>query len=163
MALQGIITSTAREYRYPLPLLSTAEQLYLTAISAGWGTEDDCALVRLYVPSQPDLLGTQAGRSPSATPTISLETIEDLMVGVHATATAEAMSFCTRLGIDVELMYDIVSNAAGASAVFNNRFAAMKQERWMLRGKEMEDVRSRLVSIRPMRDYWGNGADAEVG
>ncbi|KAI4120813.1 MAG: hypothetical protein LQ341_007496, partial [Variospora aurantia] len=101
---QGIITSTARAHAFPLPVLGTAEQLYLTAISAGWGAEDDCVLTRLYLPSQPDLVGTQAGHSSSSSssspPRISLQTIEDLMIGVHLAGMAEAMSFCTRLGVD---------------------------------------------------------------
>ncbi|KAL9041095.1 MAG: hypothetical protein Q9180_001511, partial [Flavoplaca navasiana] len=52
----GIITQTARAHAIPLPLLSTAEQLYLSALTNGWGAEDDCELVRLYLPPEhPDL------------------------------------------------------------------------------------------------------------
>ncbi|KAI4181193.1 MAG: hypothetical protein LQ348_005058, partial [Seirophora lacunosa] len=99
---QGIITSTARAHAFPLPVLGAAEQLYLTAVSAGWGAEDDCVLTRLFLPSQPDLVATQAGHpsSTSSPPRISLQTIEDLMVGVHLAGLAEAMRFCTRLGVD---------------------------------------------------------------
>ncbi|KAL8754116.1 MAG: hypothetical protein Q9184_005213 [Pyrenodesmia sp. 2 TL-2023] len=143
----GIITSTAREHKYPLPLLSTAEQLYLTAISAGWGAEDDCVLVRLYLASQPDLVATRAGQSSSATPTVSLETIEVIMIAVHLVAMSEAMSFCAYLGIDVGLMYDIVSNAAGSSAVFIKYFQKMEEDGWKLQG--MPEVGERLVSLIP--------------
>ncbi|KAL8968066.1 MAG: hypothetical protein Q9197_005081, partial [Variospora fuerteventurae] len=102
---QGIITSTARAHAFPLPVLGTAEQLYLTAIAAGWGAEDDCVLTRLYLPSQPDLVAPQAGHSsspssPSSPPRISLQMIEDLMIGVHLAGMVEAMSFCARLGVD---------------------------------------------------------------
>ncbi|KAI4284461.1 MAG: hypothetical protein L6R38_001391 [Xanthoria sp. 2 TBL-2021] len=130
----GIITSTARQHNYPLPLLSTAEQLYLTAISAGWNAEDDCVLVRLYLPSQPDLVATRAGQSAPSPPAVSLETIEAVMVAVHLAAMSEAMSFCACLGIDVRLMYDIVSNAAGSSAVFIKHFKPMEEGAWSLQG-----------------------------
>ncbi|KAL8923025.1 MAG: hypothetical protein Q9208_004837 [Pyrenodesmia sp. 3 TL-2023] len=140
----GIITSTAREHNYALPLLSTAEQLYLNAISAGWGAEDDCVLVRLYLPYQPDLVATRAGRSSAATPTVSLKSIEAIMIAVHLVAVSEAMSFCSYLGIDVDLIYDIVSNAAGSSAVFTRHFKEVKQREWRLQG--MVEVREKLVS-----------------
>ncbi|KAI4123912.1 MAG: hypothetical protein LQ338_005059 [Usnochroma carphineum] len=142
----GIITSTARQHNFPLPVLATAEQLYLTAISAGWGAEDDCVLVRLYLPSQPDLVSTRAGcSSPSASPSISLDTIENLMVGVHTAAVAEAMAFCVRLGIDVDLMYDIVANAAGASEVFTSLFKELKSNGWWLDDGHMRLFRDRLA------------------
>ncbi|KAL8828203.1 MAG: hypothetical protein Q9170_006699, partial [Blastenia crenularia] len=40
----AIITTTARQHSHPIPLLSTAEQLYLTAVSSGWTLEDDRVL-----------------------------------------------------------------------------------------------------------------------
>ncbi|KAI4087233.1 MAG: hypothetical protein LQ344_006916 [Seirophora lacunosa] len=142
----GIITSTARAHAFPLPVLGAAEQLYLTAVSAGWGAEDDCVLTRLFLPSQPNLVATQAGHpsSTSSPPRISLQTIEDLMVGVHLAGLAEAMRFCTRLGVDEGLMYDIVTNAAGASKVFVEFFEGIRGEGWRLRGGEVERVRERL-------------------
>ncbi len=155
---KGIITSTARQHNYPLPLLSTAEQLYLTALSAGWGPEDDCVLVRLYLPSQPDLVATRAGISASPSPssssaspqpTISLETIETIMVAVHLAAMAEAMAFCELLGVDVDLMFEIVSNAAGCSAVFGKYFGEMRGRGWRLRGAVVVEVGERLVSFNP--------------
>ncbi|KAL8684202.1 MAG: hypothetical protein Q9218_008382, partial [Villophora microphyllina] len=106
----GIITSTSRAFQYPLPLLSIAEQLYLTSISAGLGKEDDCVTVRLYLPTQPKLVADQAGKPHTNNPpstSVTLETIQDLMIGVHLAAVAEAMSFCERLGIDTDLMFDI--------------------------------------------------------
>lgn len=68
------------------------------------------------------------------------------MVGVHTAAVAEAMSFCARLGIDVDLMYNIVSNAAGSSNIFINSFSEMKEAGWKLQGERMRAVRDQLVS-----------------
>lgn len=66
------------------------------------------------------------------------------MIGVHLAGMAEAMSFCTRLGVDEGLMYDIVSNAAGASQVFMEFWEAMRREGWRLRGREVGRLRERL-------------------
>ncbi|KAL8643454.1 MAG: hypothetical protein Q9226_008360 [Calogaya cf. arnoldii] len=158
----GIITSTSRAHKFPLPLLSTAEQLYLTAITQGWGTEDDCVLVRLYLPpSKPDLVATQAGTSfkEASIPlhnNITWETIRDLMIGVHTASITEAMGFCEYLGIDVGLMYDIVSNAAGNSRVFEECFRGMGKMGWSVAGVEdVEVVKERVAkaidAVYPLR------------
>jgi len=145
----GIITSTSRAFKFPLPLVSTSEQLYMTGISAGWGKEDDCVLARLYLPGQPDLV-TQQARSFES-PQISAVTISDiknLMIGVHLAAMSEAMSFCEHLGIDSNLMFDIVSNAAGASAIFLKAFEPMRHGNWSLRAApEVNEIRDGLVSL----------------
>lgn len=141
----GIVTSTAREDRFPLPLLATAEQLYASAISAGWGALDDCVVVRLYLPSCPELVVERAGMPAECVSMVSVDEIRDLMVGVHLAAMSEAMAFCERLGIDAGLMYDIVSNAAGASRVFEKYFHGLKEAGWGLKGSEgVEAVRDRL-------------------
>lgn len=46
---------------------------------------------------------------------LSASVMRDLLVGVHLAAMSEAMAFCEVLGIDTELTYDIVLNAAGAT------------------------------------------------
>ena len=143
----GIITSTSRDFRFPLPLLSTSEQLYMTAISAGWGKEDDCMLTRLYVPDRPFLIAQQAGSfAGSQDPVVSVSDITDLMIGMHLAAMSEAMSFCERLGIDTDLMFDIVSNAAGASEVFLKSFRSMQSGTWSLESVPgAADIRDKLV------------------
>ena len=141
---QGIITSTARASQFPLPLLSTAEQLYMSAVSAGWGPEDDRVISRLYLsPQQPNLVYQQVG-NPRPSPSLSVSTIQNLIIGVHLAATAEAMSFCDYLGIETDLMYDIVLNAAGSSKVFEKYFKQLKGNGWSLKGTE--GVRDALVS-----------------
>jgi 3-hydroxyisobutyrate dehydrogenase len=146
----AIITSTSRVKKFPLPLLSTAEQLYLTGISSGWGKEDDCVMVRLYLPGRGDLVAKQVGVATDAHPTssITVETIKDLMVGVHLAAVAEAMKFSEHLGLDTDLVYDIVSNAAGASAAFLMGFEEMRKGGWSLKAVTgVDKIRDKLVSF----------------
>ncbi|KAI4204769.1 MAG: hypothetical protein LQ350_000835, partial [Teloschistes chrysophthalmus] len=160
----GIITSTSREYKHPLPLLSTAEQLYLTSISAGLAKEDDCVTVRLYIPAHPTLVADRASpptSSPNPTTTttttttktlpepisndVTIETIRDLLIAVHLAAASEAMAFCDRLRLDADLMYDIVTNAAGASEAFVKNFEALRKGGWELKAvPDAEGVRDRL-------------------
>ena len=148
----GIITSTSRAFHFPLPLLSASEQLYITGISAGWGKEDDCATVRLYLPGRPELVVQQAGSFESSqTSIISVNDIKSLLVGVHLASMTEAMSFCERFAIDTDLMFDIVSNAAGASAVFLKWFSVMQKGKWSLRSiPGVEEIRDSLVGLLPV-------------
>ena len=151
----GIITSTAREHEFPLPMVGTAEQLYLSAITKGWGAQDDCVVVRLYLPdSTSGLVMERAGMAASnetedggGAAVISVSDIQDLMIGVHLATMSEAMAFCERLGIDADLMYDIVSNAAGASKVYEKYFGKLKKAGWGLKGVPgIVEIRQRLVS-----------------
>ncbi|KZV41681.1 hypothetical protein F511_25504 [Dorcoceras hygrometricum] len=47
--------------------------------------------------------------------------INQLLAGVHIAATAEAMAFGARLGLDTRLLFDIISASAGTSWMFENR------------------------------------------
>jgi len=143
----GIITSTSRAFKFPLPMLSTSEQLYSTAIPSGLGKEDDCVLVRLYLPGQPDLVAQQTKAENGAKPSmISVNDIMSMMTAVLLAAMVEAMCFCERLGIDTVLMYDIVANAAGASAIFVKVFNHMQKGKWSLKAVlGIEKIRDCLV------------------
>jgi 3-hydroxyisobutyrate dehydrogenase len=44
----GIVLETGREERFPLPLAATAHQLFLMAAAAGFGREDDAAVVKVF-------------------------------------------------------------------------------------------------------------------
>ncbi|KAI4163269.1 MAG: hypothetical protein LQ342_003004 [Letrouitia transgressa] len=137
-------------YKFPLPLTSIAEQLYLTAISAGWAKEDDCELVRLYLPGKGDLVVKQTDSSPNSKPSsITVDTIKDLLIGVHLVGMVEAMSFCDRLGIDASLMHGIVLNAAGASNTFREAYTPVKEGNWSLKqvpgAKEIRDKLAKAI------------------
>jgi hypothetical protein len=97
------------------------------------------------------MVAKQVGVATDAHPTssITVETIKDLMVGVHLAAVAEAMKFSEHLGLDTDLVYDIVSNAAGASAAFLMGFEEMRKGGWSLKAVTgVDKIRDRLVSFR---------------
>lgn len=72
------------------------------------------------------------------------------MIAVHIAAITEAMGFCECLGIDVALMYDIVSNAAGNSRMFEECFRGMGKKAWRVDGlEEAGEVVRRLVCVIP--------------
>ena len=44
----GIVLDTARASKFPLPLASTAHQMFMQASSAGHGKEDDAAVIKIF-------------------------------------------------------------------------------------------------------------------
>jgi 3-hydroxyisobutyrate dehydrogenase len=44
----GIVLDTARASKFPLPLASTAHQMFMQASSAGHGREDDSAVIKIF-------------------------------------------------------------------------------------------------------------------
>jgi 3-hydroxyisobutyrate dehydrogenase len=44
----GIVLDTARATKFPLPLSATAHQMFMQASSAGFGKEDDSAVIKLF-------------------------------------------------------------------------------------------------------------------
>ena len=120
----------------------------MAAISSGWGKGDDWVMVRLYLPGRPNITSQQVKAIPEANSgQFAIGDIEDLLIGVHLAVMSEAMTFCERLGIDVDLMFDIVSNAAGSSAVFVKTFSDLRTGAWSLKAvHDVERIRNRLVS-----------------
>ncbi|CAI0785213.1 L-threonate dehydrogenase [Serratia grimesii] len=51
----------------------------------------------------------------------TVKIIHQLLAGVHITAGAEAMALAARAGIPLDVMYDVVTHAAGNSWMFENR------------------------------------------
>ncbi len=51
----------------------------------------------------------------------TVKTINQLLAGVHIAASAEAMALGIRAGVDPATLYEVISNSAGASWMFNNR------------------------------------------
>ncbi len=60
-------------------------------------------------------LGDSAGRGSA------YKMINQLLAGVHIVAAAEAMSFGIKNGLDPQTLYDIISQSAGNSWMFENR------------------------------------------
>jgi 3-hydroxyisobutyrate dehydrogenase len=44
----GLVLDTARATKFPLPLASTAHQMFMQASSAGFGREDDAAVIKIF-------------------------------------------------------------------------------------------------------------------
>ena len=44
----GIVLDTARASKFPLPLASTAHQMFMQASSSGYGKEDDAAVIKIF-------------------------------------------------------------------------------------------------------------------
>ncbi|KAH8434008.1 uncharacterized protein LDX57_011644 [Aspergillus melleus] len=114
----GIITSQARQHKFPTPLCSTAEQTYLAAMLHGYGPKDDSAMVRQYYSSP--IADVQSLPTTEQTQE-SLQLVLDLMLGINLVAAAEAVSLARYLKADMTQFYRLVSDAAGASNVFVTR------------------------------------------
>lgn len=44
----GLVLDTARHSKFPLPLASTAHQMFMQASTAGHGREDDSAVIKIF-------------------------------------------------------------------------------------------------------------------
>lgn len=51
----------------------------------------------------------------------SMKMINQLLAGVHIAAAAEAMALATKVGLDGHMVYEVISNSAGGSWMFENR------------------------------------------
>lgn len=55
----------------------------------------------------------------------SVKIVNQLLCGVHLAATAEAIAFAERIGVDAKLLYEIVTMSSGSSRMFESRAPAM--------------------------------------
>ena len=60
-------------------------------------------------------LGDEAG------PGSSMKLINQLLAGVHIVSACESMALAIKLDLDPEAVYDVITNAAGSSWMFENR------------------------------------------
>ena len=60
-------------------------------------------------------VGTQIGQGQA------IKAINQLLVGVHMCATAEAFTLATKCGLNLQLMYETICASAGRSEIFRNR------------------------------------------
>ncbi len=51
----------------------------------------------------------------------AVKAINQLLVGIHMCATAEAFTLAKKCGLDEQLVYDTIRNSAGNSNIFSNR------------------------------------------
>jgi 3-hydroxyisobutyrate dehydrogenase len=58
-------------------------------------------------------------------PGSTVKMINQLLAGVHIAAAAEAMAFGVKAGVDPQTLYEVISNSAGSSWMFQNRVPHM--------------------------------------
>lgn len=141
----------ARVIKFPVPLVAAAEQVYWAGIEAGWADYDDSTLWRLYLPQHPeDTIHemTKPGKQTNdSDEDITIQDIVDIFVGGHLAAAAEAMGLAEASGINTDVMYNIISNAAGANSQFIDHVPKMTKPTWSLRDvPEAKGVSIKLVS-----------------
>ena len=61
----------------------------------------------------------QVGKEPGQGQAV--KAINQLLVGVHMCATAEAFTLASKCGLDLQMMYDTICTSAGRSEIFRNR------------------------------------------
>jgi L-threonate 2-dehydrogenase len=54
-----------------------------------------------------------------------VKTVNQLLAGSHIALAAEAMAFGARAGVDPAVLFEVISNSAGSSWMFNNRVPHM--------------------------------------
>lgn len=59
-----------------------------------------------------------------------VKTVNQLLVGTHIAAAAEAMALATKAGLNTREVYNIITNAAGNSWAFENRVPHMLDGDW---------------------------------
>ncbi|MEP6558858.1 MAG: NAD-binding protein, partial [Burkholderiales bacterium] len=63
----GLVLDLARTSKFPLPLSATAHQMFMSASSAGYGKQDDSAVIKTFpgieLPTQAVLPAERAGRA----------------------------------------------------------------------------------------------------
>ena len=96
---------------------ATGELTIMASGSAGAFAACDKALTALA--AKVYRLGGAAGIAST------VKMVNQLLAGVHIAAAAEAMALGTRAGADPRALYEVISNSAGASWMFNNRVPHM--------------------------------------
>lgn len=76
--------------------------------------EEKLPLLRAFS-ANPKHVGTACGQGQA------VKAINQLLVGVHMCATAEAFTLAAKCGLDLQMMYDTICTSAGRSEIFRNR------------------------------------------
>ena len=138
------MTAGGRSAKFPLFLSSTTEQVLATGVSAGFGLIDDSALTTVYLPKDPELVLKQSSAASTSDTDAKLKLVIQAMAGVHLVAAAEAMSLGSKVGLDTNKLYEIISTAAGTSWMFVDRAPQLLSGKWTS-NKSIDDVIVELV------------------
>jgi 3-hydroxyisobutyrate dehydrogenase-like beta-hydroxyacid dehydrogenase len=60
----------------------------------------------------------------------NVKMVNQLLAGVHIAAASEAMGLAVRMGLNTRRVYEIITNAAGNSWMFENRVPHMLDNDW---------------------------------
>jgi len=141
----GIITSSARLCNFPVPMSSTAEQVYFSGLSQGFGAEDDAGMVRLYYPeSIADVKCDPDGNLEAKA--LKMKLVINALIGIYVCATAESIAFAKQVNLPLDQLYELAVDAAGGSHVFRKVGAQMikglkgDQSAWSGSGMKLENV-----------------------
>jgi 3-hydroxyisobutyrate dehydrogenase len=127
---QGIITSTSRSANFPSHLCSVSEQVYFAAVDRGWGANDDAGVVRLWTAEPVTKIQSDLSAEDKEA---KLQMVVDLVTVLHIVSAAEAICLTKHFDISLSQFYDLASNAAGGSTMFNELGSQMIS---ILEGKE---------------------------
>jgi 3-hydroxyisobutyrate dehydrogenase len=105
----------ARLLNFPASLCSIAEQVYLTSLDKGFGSNDDAGLVRLWTTTPVSSVESTLSDSEKQE---KLKLVTDLLTAVHLTAAAESITFAKHVGLPLPQLYELAVEAAGGSAMF---------------------------------------------
>lgn len=150
----GIIMAEAWRTGFPTPMTAMAEQLYLITVGKGYGASDDSSLVRLYIGDRNE---HQRPASIAQTEEERLALIIDHTKAVLLCSAAESLSFASAVGLDLDQVFDLCINAAGASTMLRQhgpslmdalRAGAASRE-WAAKENEvsLQDVAERLHNV----------------
>ena len=166
------MTTMARLQRFPTPLTSTAEQVYLSGLLRGMGPEDDAGLIRLYLsePSSQPVLNLKEAKRDSVS---DMKLVISLLMGIHLCAAAESIAFADHLRLNLSQFSNVVNSAAGGSWMFRDRGPRMiekhqklEKTEWIMQDRPNtieESVDSMSAVVQAARDidyplYLGNTA-----
>lgn len=105
----------ARLEKFPVPLSSIAEQVYMSALAREFGSHDDAGMVRMYFPKA--FKGLSALKEgPIFEEQIAF--VKALLIGIYLCSTAEAIAFAKHLRMPLDQFFELAADAAGGSAIF---------------------------------------------
>lgn len=94
-------------------------------------------MVRQYYPEPIAQVSTNKSGEDNAA---ALQLVRELMLGINLCATAEAVAFARYLGADMDQFYNLVSDAAGGSRVFNTEGREMIEGRIGAGGRTVDQA-----------------------
>lgn len=112
----SIITSEARRIGFASLMTSVAEQVYFTALGRGYGPDDDASVLRVYNEGK-GKIGPVRGKAEAEAEKMRL--VVNLLEGIHLCSAAENLAMARHLGLDVDQVFNLCTNAAGGSRLLS--------------------------------------------